>query len=76
MLNAAILEALRQALRILGYGDVYHGYSASLENPRDCEMWLSGLRAKYDGIGKVFGRMEFDQLLGHCQVSPYGRTSL
>ncbi|KAJ5900156.1 hypothetical protein N7495_004900, partial [Penicillium taxi] len=66
-LNVGILKALRQALRILGYDDVYHGYSASLENPRDCKMWLSGLRAKYDGIGKVFGRMEFDQLLGHCQ---------
>lgn len=33
-------------------------------------MWLQALRAKYDGVGKPFGRVEFDQLLGHCQVSP------
>ena len=73
MLNDGILKALMQALRILGYDGIYHGHSASLENPRDCEMWLSGLHAKYDGIGNAFGRMEFDQLLGHCQVSPFER---
>ncbi|KAL3442687.1 P-loop containing nucleoside triphosphate hydrolase protein [Aspergillus insuetus] len=61
-------DSLKQALLILGYHDVYHGYSAALDNPRDYEMWLAGLRAKYDGIGKPFGRLEFDQLLGHCQV--------
>ncbi|RAL12371.1 sulfotransferase family protein [Aspergillus homomorphus CBS 101889] len=61
-------DSLKQALLILGYHDVYHGFSAALDNPRDCEMWLAGLRAKYDGRGKPFGRPEFDQLLGHCQV--------
>lgn len=39
-----------------------------MENPRDCEMWLEALQAKYDGKGKPFGREQFDQLLGHCQA--------
>lgn len=60
--------ALRQALRALGYNDTYHGYMAALENPRDCELWYEALRAKYDGVGKQFGREDFDQLLGNCQV--------
>ena len=43
---------------------------AALENPRDCELWYEALRAKYDGVGKPFGREDFDQLLGNCQVRP------
>lgn len=41
--------------------------SASVENPPDCLMWHDALCAKYDGVGK-FGRAEWDQLLGDCQV--------
>lgn len=52
----------------LGYCDTYHGYTAATENPRDCEMWLDAMAAKWDGVGKPFGRAEWDQLLGHCQV--------
>ena len=63
------LPAMRKALRLLGYNDTYHGYSAVLENPRDCELWLAALQAKYDGKGKPFGRKEFDQILGNCQVN-------
>jgi hypothetical protein len=29
---------------------------------------MQALRAKFDGKGKPWGRKEFDQLLGHCQV--------
>ncbi|KAI9928233.1 hypothetical protein MW887_002266 [Aspergillus wentii] len=61
-------DSLRQALRLLGYSETYHGYLAALENPRDCEMWYEALQAKYDGVGKPYGRKEFDQLLGHCQA--------
>lgn len=56
------------ALEQLGYDSTYHGYSAIFENSRDCEMCLEALDAKFNGIGKPFGRYEFDQLLGHCQV--------
>lgn len=31
-------------------------------------MWMEALKAKYDGVGKQYGRQEFDRLLGHCQA--------
>jgi hypothetical protein len=69
---------MRKALKILNYNDVYHGYAAAFENPKDCEMWLEAFDAKYHGIGKPFGMVEFDKLLGHCEVledSPRPRSS-
>ncbi|PVH80118.1 hypothetical protein DL98DRAFT_207620 [Cadophora sp. DSE1049] len=56
--------SMQNALRILGYPNPYH-FSSVYGNVRDCDMWVDALRAKYDGIGKPFGRPEFDQLLGH-----------
>lgn len=47
--------------------------SASMENPPDCLMWHDALAAKYDGVGE-FGRKEWDQLLGDCQVGCYYRS--
>lgn len=64
------IVALRAALKRLGYLDTYHMMSASVENPPDCAMWYDALTAKYDGKGE-FGKKEWDQLLGHCQVSHY-----
>ncbi|KAK1144132.1 hypothetical protein N8T08_005794 [Aspergillus melleus] len=61
-------DSLTEALRILGYNEAYHGYQLMLSNPRDGEMWMRALRAKFDGIGKPFGREEWDKLLGHCQA--------
>lgn len=55
----------------MGYRGVYHGYSTVFDSPRDCEMWLEGLRAKFDGVGKPFGRAEFDKLLGHTEVDSF-----
>ncbi len=52
----------------LGYNDTYHGYEAAVENPRDCRIWMEAFQAKYDGIGTIFGREEFDRVLGHCQA--------
>ena len=43
--------------------------TAMNEYPRDCEMWLEALKSKYDGEGKVFGKEEWDQLLGNFGVS-------
>lgn len=59
--------ALRIALERLGYMRCYHMMCASMENPPDCLMWHDALAAKYDGVGE-FGRKEWDQLLGDCQV--------
>lgn len=58
-------KAMKAALHILGYNDVYHGTDV-YSNIRDCDMWTPALRAKYFGVGKPFGRAQFDQLLGHC----------
>jgi hypothetical protein len=55
------------ALRLLGINECYHGWQPLFENPRDNEMWMEALEAKYDGKGKPYGRAEFDKLLGHCQ---------
>ncbi|KAJ0415327.1 P-loop containing nucleoside triphosphate hydrolase protein [Aspergillus carlsbadensis] len=60
--------SLKTALERLGYHSVYHGFEALNVNPRDCEMWWAALQAKYHGKGELFGRKEFDRLLGHCQV--------
>ncbi|KAL2069257.1 hypothetical protein VTL71DRAFT_15595 [Oculimacula yallundae] len=56
--------SMQNALGILGYPNPYH-FSSVYGNVRDCDMWVDALKAKYDGIGKPFGRPEFDQLLGH-----------
>lgn len=65
--SVCYFPALRAALHRLGYNKTYHMMSASVENPPDCLMWHDALAAKYDGVGE-FGRKEWDQLLGDCQV--------
>ncbi|KAJ5374315.1 hypothetical protein N7517_006321, partial [Penicillium concentricum] len=60
--------ALRKALIHLGYDGTYHGYAAAVEYPRDCEMWLRAMRAKYDGVGEPFVKQDWDQLLGDYQA--------
>jgi len=66
--------SIRAALYGLGYNDVYHYSSVIRENPRDSEMWLDAYKAKFEGVGKPYGREEFDKLLGHCQVSSINRV--
>ncbi|CAF9942405.1 hypothetical protein IMSHALPRED_003661 [Imshaugia aleurites] len=61
-------DSLRRALKLLGINDVYHGFPAFFENPRDCEMWYEAHKSKFENRGKPFGRDEFDKLLGHCQA--------
>ena len=60
---------MRQALIDLGYVDCYHYTAAFQENPMDCLMWNEAFEAKFEGKGKEFTRKDWDQLLGHCQVS-------
>jgi hypothetical protein len=61
------LAAVRTALRSLGYLETYHMRAASTETPRDCELWMQAIKAKWDGEGK-FDKQDWDQLLGHCQA--------
>ncbi|OCK81577.1 hypothetical protein K432DRAFT_381216 [Lepidopterella palustris CBS 459.81] len=56
-----------EALRILGYNDVYH-MSAAIANPPDFDMWKEAADAKFFGNGKPYGREEWDQLLGNCMA--------
>lgn len=60
--------AMRQALLDLGYEDCYHFGSVLQENPRDADMWVEAMEAKFEGKGKPFTRNDWDQLLGHCRV--------
>lgn len=59
--------SMNEALRILGYKDPYH-FSSIFVNVQDADMWNEALAAKYKGVGKEYGRAEFDQLLGHCSA--------
>ena len=59
--------ALQVALETLGYKDTHHMANV-LSNPVEADMWTEAINAKFFGKGKPFGREEWDQLLGHCQV--------
>lgn len=41
--------------------------AASTETPRDNELWMAAIRAKWDDVG-TFDKEDWDQLLGHCQA--------
>jgi hypothetical protein len=58
---------MRTALQMLGYSEIYHMQSV-LGNPLEAAMWQEAMDAKFLGKGKKYGRAEWDQLLGHCQV--------
>lgn len=64
---ADIEPAMKAALQILGYDDVYH-MTNTWTSPRDVDMWVEAYDAKLKGTGKPFGRAEFDKLLGHCMA--------
>ncbi|KAJ7214966.1 hypothetical protein GGX14DRAFT_443507 [Mycena pura] len=55
---------MHTALEMLGYNETNHGYKVST-NPRDREMWIEAINAKFFGKGTPYGRKEWDQLLGH-----------
>ena len=59
--------SIRKALFELGYFDVYHGSSTTIENPKDCLMWVDAIRGKWEGA-RPFEKEDWDQLLGHCMV--------
>lgn len=55
--------SMREAYSILGYENPYH-FASICGNVKDADMWSEAMRAKFDGVGKPYGRAEFDQLLG------------
>ncbi|KAJ7216000.1 P-loop containing nucleoside triphosphate hydrolase protein [Mycena pura] len=55
------------ALEMLGYNETNHGFKVAT-NPHDREMWTEAINAKFFGKGTLYGRKEWDQLLGHCMA--------
>ncbi|KAJ7919183.1 hypothetical protein B0H13DRAFT_2320603 [Mycena leptocephala] len=60
--------AMRTALKMLGFNDV-HYTEAVFANPPPADMWKEAIDLKFSGCGTPYGRAEWDQILGHCQVS-------
>ncbi|KAF2087020.1 hypothetical protein K490DRAFT_43230 [Saccharata proteae CBS 121410] len=60
-------ESTTNALKRLGIYQFYHGWLSIFNNPRDNEMWLEALEAKFDNKGDRYTRKEWDKLLGDCQ---------
>ena len=56
------------ALQMLGYNKTYHMIE-TWNNPPDNKMWQEAVDAEFFGKGKPFGKEQWDQLLGDCQVS-------
>ncbi|KAJ7258165.1 P-loop containing nucleoside triphosphate hydrolase protein [Mycena rebaudengoi] len=54
------------ALEKLGYKT--HHLSKGMFNPHELDMWTEAMNAKFLGKGKVYGREEWDQVLGRYQA--------
>jgi hypothetical protein len=61
-----VTAALREALLLLGYNHTYHTYDA-VRDMTDCKLWLELIAQKT--AGQNIERWQFDQILGHSQVS-------
>ncbi|KAJ6484576.1 hypothetical protein DFH09DRAFT_1340011 [Mycena vulgaris] len=55
------------ALEMLGYAEVHHMHSV-FANPPEADMWTQAINARFFGRGKLCGREEWGQPLGHCQA--------
>lgn len=55
------------ALGMLGYKS-YHCAQIRFDPAGTYALWNEGLRAKYRGQGKRYGKAEFDKLLGQYEV--------
>jgi Sulfotransferase domain len=69
-----IFTALITALEVLGIHSCHMKEVAPLTHA--AEMWNDGLRAKYYGQGKPYGKKEFDKLLGNFGVRPHSPECL
>jgi hypothetical protein len=61
--------ALEQALRILGYNNVYSMDRLATDQAADCETWLRALKAKHGNGKEKFGKQDWSQLIGGFDVS-------
>lgn len=63
-------DSLRQALEMLGYKGVYHGFVLAASFPEDCAFWYPALRAKYygDRPAPSLTRADFDSVIGNMEA--------
>ncbi|KIX01193.1 uncharacterized protein Z518_08918 [Rhinocladiella mackenziei CBS 650.93] len=61
-------ESIRKALVHLGYDGTYHGYTAAVESPLDCVLWLEALAGKFDKTREQYDIDDWDNLLGNYQA--------
>ncbi|KAJ7457030.1 hypothetical protein FB451DRAFT_1183541 [Mycena latifolia] len=64
-LSRTVSGSMRAALKILGRNETYH----TPENPPDIDMWIDALNSRFFGRGPKIAGQEWEQLLGHCQIS-------
>ncbi|KAH7321806.1 hypothetical protein BKA65DRAFT_540958 [Rhexocercosporidium sp. MPI-PUGE-AT-0058] len=59
-------DSLKQALEVLGYDKVYHGFDL-LATPEQLPFWRDATIAKFEG-GKKFTRDDWDRIFGNCRA--------
>lgn len=61
------LESLRQALVMLSYSNVWHGFDLPISRPEDCVLWVPLLQAKQRGDTEFVRNYDYDQLFADCE---------
>lgn len=72
-------ESLREALQILGYDHVYHGFDVPENDPQTFKAWVKLARKKLGTAGHItakrrqdgeasFSATDFDPILSHCNA--------
>ncbi|KAJ7127636.1 P-loop containing nucleoside triphosphate hydrolase protein [Mycena epipterygia] len=60
--------SMRIALEMLGYKKTNHGFALWTADPSERAMWTDAINAKFFGKGKLYGRADWDRLLGNCMA--------
>ncbi|KAJ7485588.1 hypothetical protein FB451DRAFT_1432056 [Mycena latifolia] len=60
--------SLKIALETLGYVETSHGRTVGAASPSVHDMWIEATKAKFHGKGTLYGRAEWDRLLGDYQA--------
>lgn len=67
-------DSLRNALMILGYDDVYHGFVLTQRQREDCAFWAPLMRRKF--AGHSLRGTDFDTVLASCEAVTDGPTNV
>lgn len=64
-------ESLRNALVVLGYDAVFHGYEGMMRVPTTHQAWVQLMRRKFDDTSSpdhTITRADFDAIIGDCEA--------